>query len=165
MFTETQRPATQSEILSGIADLLRLEFSEMAEDAIYWKETADPEASNNLDLFIQVHAGAGQFDQSILNASAIAVESTVVGVTIWNRSALDSVGRSEESLFGATSLLAMKRRILKALTGKMLYDEAVQIATETIKPIEAMEPRTGDASQPLDSLGLMFTVSFEWDLS
>lgn len=168
-FTATNREATQDEILRGFEALLKAEFAEWPDEAIYWTETADPNPSLSLDLFIQIHAGAGQFDQGIELGGGPAQENAMVGVTIWHRSELDQTGMAEQSMFATSGgLLGLKRRVLKALRGKMLQDEdGIQIACGTIKVAQALEPTPADVNsdQPLDHLGMFFSVEFAWDLS
>lgn len=166
-FTQTQRPATQTEVLEAFVALLRDEFADFPAEAIYWTETPTPDPSNNLTLFIQVHAGSGSFDQGILASGTITVEHANVAVTIFHRSETDQTGRSEASLFAdGEGLLSMKKRVLRALQHKMLYDgDGVQIAIANVRPVQATEPFTGDGDRPLDSLSITYGVSFEWDLS
>lgn len=168
-YLATQRPATQEEVLLGFVALLKAEFAEWDDTAIYWTETAVPDTENNLTLFIQVHAGAGEYDQGIQGGAGTDVlqEDCYVGVTIWHRCELDPSGRGEQSLFKAgEGLLAVKRRVLKALSGKLLRDtNSIVIATRTIRVMSAMEPRMATSDGTLDSLGAYFSVAFDWDLS
>jgi hypothetical protein len=166
-FTATAISATQEDILSGMADLLRAEFSEWDTTAIYWTDNPKPEVSQNLDLFIQLTPGGGSFNQGILQGGPRAEETSLVGVTIWRRSVIDDAGRAQDSLFNTSEgLLKIKRRVLKALTGKMLVDgSGNQIATGTITPQQALEPDTGATDPPLDRLAMYFQVPFDWDLS
>lgn len=169
-FTQGQRPATQQEVLEGFIALLKAEFCVGDEawdnDSIYWTDTENSEASSNLSRFITVYAGGGKFDQGAL-VGGVYIEDAQIAVKIWHRSEGDNKGRSEQSMFQTDDgLMPLKRRVLKALSGKMLVDQSnVQIAIETIKPQSCGEPMTSDGSNPLDSLAIAFAVSFEWDLS
>lgn len=171
-YNGTQIKTTQDEILQAVRDLLVEEFSELPGDGIYWSETAQPNTDLNLDLFIQVHPGGGQFDQGIEIGGGSCEEASMFGVTVWHRSELDQSGKAEQSLFATSGgLLGLKRRVLKALRGehgKALYNEAGEmISVGTIKPIQALEPSPADASSdpPLDRVQLFFQVAFDWDLS
>ena len=166
-FTVHQRQATQQEVLEGFVTLLQAEFTDWDSSAIYWTDTENSETSTNLSRFITVYAGGGTFNQGALGGGVVD-EDAIIAVKIWHRSELDSIGRSPESLFQADDgLMPIKRRVLKALTNKMLIGgDSMQIATETIKPQSAGEPSTAASSDGnLDSLALSFAVTFEWDLS
>lgn len=166
-FTATAISTTQAAVLSGVVTLLKAELSSWDSEAIYWTDTPTPDVSHNLDVFIQVSPGGGSFDQGILAGGPRAEETALFGVTIWRRSHTDRAGRAQDSLFNETEgLLAIKRNVLRALTGKMLVDgSSRQIATGTIKPQQALEPNTGATDPPLDSLAMYFQVPFDWDLS
>lgn len=166
-FTATGISTSQSDVLAGVVTLLKAQFSDWDAEAIYWTDTPTPIVDHNLDLFIQVSPGGGSFNQGILMGGPRAEETGLFGVTIWRRSVVDNAGRSQESLFNPSEgLLELKRRVLKALTGKMLTDdEGRYIATGTITPQQALEPDTGATDPPLDRLAMYFQVPFDWDLS
>lgn len=165
-FTVHQRPATQQEVLEGFVTLLKAEFTDWDDAAIYWTDTENSETSTNLSRFITVYAGGGTFEQGALGGGVVD-EDAIVAVKIWHRSELDQTGRSEESLFQADDgLMPIKLRVLRALTSKMLLgSDSMQIATETIKPQSSGEPSTAILDNALDSLAISFAVKFEWDLS
>lgn len=172
MFTATHVPTTQAEILRAVETLLVAEFTELPTSAIYWSETAEPLPDLNLDLFIQVHPGSGQFNQRMEDGGGPIEETAMFGVTVWHRSELDQAGRSEQSLFATSGgLLGLKRRVLKALRGEhgkvLTNDDGHQISVGTMKPIQAMEPSPADANSdpPLDRVQVFFSVAFDWDLS
>lgn len=171
-FTATHVPTTQAEILRAVEALLVDEFTEIPEGAIYWSETAEPNTDLNLDLFIQIHPGAGQFNRGIEDGGGPCEETAMFGVTAWHRSELDQAGKAEQSLFAtAGGLLGIKLRFLKALRGPhgkvLLNEDGHQISVGTMKPVTALEPSPADANSdpPLDRVQLFFQVAFEWDLS
>jgi hypothetical protein len=166
-FTQNQRPATQAEVLDGVIALLRGEFSDWDETAIYWTDTDTPPTDMNLSKFLTVIVGSGQYDQGALDGGPLLLEDMQFAVKIWHRSETDQTGRNEVSLFAdGEGMLYLKRRVLKSLMGKMLYDtDDIQIAIETIHPLSAGEPRASDSITPLDSLAIAFGVKFEWSLS
>ncbi len=169
-FLGTQRPATQIEVLQGFRDLLRAELSEWDAESIYWTDTANPDTAHNLTRFIQIHAGGGTYGQGeIIGAGPnVIIENSMIGVTYWHRSEGDSSGKSELSMMmPEDGLIVIKRRILKALAGQMIYDQTTGalLTVAAMSPQSAIEPHPGDVDQPLDSVGLFFSVDFQWDLS
>lgn len=92
-------------------------------------------------------------------------EYTGCTVLIFTTRRADQAGHAKHVMADTLGLLAIKRKLLKALTQFIPVDGSGNLLlTSPMQPVSCDPPRRPDGSQVAD-LAITFTTDFEWDLS
>lgn len=173
MFANAGFPTDQVTVLNAVVALLQASVVMLSgNNTCFLSMHTDPIESQRQNLYASVAPMSGQYDEGIFAGAARisgqssgVLEQTGVIVTVFSQMRLDRPDADSKMLTDETrGLLALKRQILSALSGRQLQDaDGNNILTTVMRPINASHP--GRAAEETGAFSVAFSTDFVWDLS
>ena len=164
--------ATQIEILDSIVARLLTEIDEFSPGTCFLSLFPVPVPAPSGQIGAIIAPGGGSFDSDLevlggpVAADTSVTEAGSVTVLIFTRVQTDEVGHSDLLLNDAAlGLLAMKKRVLKALL--VDWEPAVgdrNLLRDMLSPVSCSDPDY-DEPKRVGSISLTFNTTFDWDLT
>lgn len=173
-----QIPTTQDVVLTKILERIRSQVTYVVDGQnvafnettmfLAWSadQAAESQPSHNYVWGCVVPLQGTPGDAEFIGAGKNFLnEYTGCTVMFFTTRRADQGGHAKYVMTDTAGLLAMKRKILKALTEFIPVDGSGNLLlTNPMQPISCDPPRRPDGSQIAD-LAVTFTTDFEWDLS
>ena len=165
--------AIQDKVLIAVRDHLQTDLALNESQCYLTIDPMNPKIAVGGDYWLAVAPGDGRFDEDIELGGVVeqCLEDSVVSVWGYSRIHVDQTNHDEMLLTDPVrGILAIKRKILKSLSGVDLTIEGEPFQRALLMPSYAHAPEVGmidlddDAALPIAIVGVQFRSPFDWDL-